>query len=121
MSKHSNAVRKSEAEINNAPETTAVTGTETTSPAPVTEAVVNQVQSQFDGKTAEDLIKEYGNKSNAIRAMSAAGLKAGPISKALGIRYQHARNVMAQPLKRVIKAERDGKAAAAATEAATTA
>lgn len=68
-----------------------------------------------DPKTAEtvaamtkaQILEMYGTKSNAIRAMAALGIKAGPISKKLEIRYQHARNVLSRPLKRVIKEERD--------------
>lgn len=71
-----------------------------------TEPVVNEVVGNVN-MTSSELIKKYGNKSNAIRALSAQGLKCGPISKALGIRYQHARNVLCQPLKRLIKEERD--------------
>jgi len=57
------------------------------------------------GETA--LIEKFGNKSNAIRALAAMnGGKCGPISKALNIRFQHARNVLSKPLKRVIAAER---------------
>lgn len=60
-----------------------------------------------DEKSAAELIAEFGTKSNAIRALSASGKPKGEIAKILGIRYQHVRNVLAQPLKRVIKAERD--------------
>jgi len=60
-------------------------------------------------KTAPELITAYGNKSNAIRGLNGLGLKTGPISKLLGIRYQHARNVLSKPLKRVIKETRDAK------------
>jgi hypothetical protein len=57
------------------------------------------------------LIEIYGNKSNAIRGLSVLGHKNGPISRALNIRFQHVRNVLLKPLKRVIAEER--KAAAA--------
>lgn len=76
----------------------------------------SNVSSQVaDPKTAEtvatmtkaQILEVYGTKSNAIRAMAALGIKAGPISKKLEIRYQHARNVLSRPLKRVIKEERD--------------
>lgn len=50
--------------------------------------------------TAADLLKAYGNKSNAIRAMAAMNCTTGEISKQLGIIYQHARNVLKRPLKR---------------------
>lgn len=52
-------------------------------------------------------IKMFGNKSKAIRAMSAEGLTRSEIAKRLGIRYQHVNNVLHQPLKREIKAERE--------------
>ena len=61
----------------------------------------------FSTHTAEQLITGFGSKSNAIRGLHALGLKPGPISKSLGIRYQHARNVLSRPLKRVIKEQRD--------------
>lgn len=60
---------------------------------------------------ADKLVAHFGSKSNAIRGLAKIGHKAGPISRALGILFQHARNVMNQPLKRVIKAERDAAAA----------
>lgn len=60
-------------------------------------------------ETAEALIAKHGNKSNAIRAMSAAGQTRSQIAKALGIRYQHVNNVLNQVLKREIKKERDQK------------
>lgn len=53
------------------------------------------------------LIAHFGNKSKAIRGLSALGHKCGPISRALNIRFQHARNVLNKPLKRLIKEERD--------------
>lgn len=39
-------------------------------------------------------------KSDIIRAMHKDGYKTGAIAKMMGIRYQHARNVIKQPLKR---------------------
>jgi len=59
------------------------------------------------GKHKAELVTAYGNKSNAIRGLAALGLKAGPISKLLDIRYQHARNVLQRPLKRNVKEQRD--------------
>jgi hypothetical protein len=53
------------------------------------------------------LIAHFGSKSNAIRELSALGHKCGPISRALNILYQHARNVLNRPLKRLIKEERE--------------
>lgn len=38
--------------------------------------------------------------SDKIRAMNKDGYKTGQIAKLLGIRYQHARNVIKQPLKK---------------------
>jgi hypothetical protein len=70
-------------------------------------------------KTAEELIKEHGNKSNAIRAMSAQGMTRAQIAKALNIRYQHVNNVLHQVLKREIKKERDEKNGNGATETKT--
>ncbi len=60
------------------------------------------------------LITHYGSKSKAIRGLNALGHKCGPISRALNIRFQHARNVLLKPLKREIAAER--KAAVTTTE-----
>lgn len=57
--------------------------------------------------TAEELITKYGNKSNAIRALSAEGKTRSEVAKLLGIRYQHVNNVLNQVLKRPIKAERE--------------
>ena len=58
---------------------------------------------EYAKMSAEELIKHFGSKSAAIRGLNAElGWKPGPISKALGILYQHARNVLLQPLKRQI-------------------
>lgn len=66
-----------------------------------TETVTVTVQS------AEEVIAKFGNKSNAIRALSAEGKTRSEIAKILGIRYQHVNNVLKQVLKRPIKAERE--------------
>lgn len=58
-------------------------------------------------QTAEEVIAKFGNKSNAIRALSAEGKTRSEIAKILGIRYQHVNNVLKQVLKRPIKAERE--------------
>lgn len=63
-------------------------------------------------QSADELIKLYGSKSSAIRGLADLGAKCGPISRALGIKFQHARNVLNKPLKREIAAAR--KAAAEA-------
>ena len=59
--------------------------------------------------TAEELIKQYGNKSNAIRALSANGKTRSEVAKLLNIRYQHVNNVLGQVLKRPIKAAREAE------------
>lgn len=47
------------------------------------------------------LIKQFGNKSRAIRSLSADGYTRSQIANALGIRYQHVRNVLQTPVKKV--------------------
>jgi hypothetical protein len=80
------------------------------------EAVATEAQ-----QTPEYLIGFYGNKSKAIRALAAQGKSRSEIAKALNIRYQHVNNVLHQPLKREIKAEREAAKVVAeqATEAET--
>lgn len=78
---------------------TKTTKTETIETKPETETVTVQ--------SAEELIAKFGNKSNAIRALSAEGKTRSEIAKILGIRYQHVNNVLKQVLKRPIKAERE--------------
>jgi hypothetical protein len=63
-------------------------------------------------KTPDELRKEYGNTSNAIRALGALGMETGDIARVMDISYQHARNVLKQPLKRP-----QGSMLAAETEA----
>jgi hypothetical protein len=87
-------------------------------PAPATIVVepvkMNGVTAEnFTTFTKEVLITGYGNKSGAIRGLAALGLKPGPISTHLDIRYQHARNVLSRPLKRDVKDQRDAAAKAA--------
>lgn len=89
-----------------------------------TEVIIEKVQEEAPKELSYDellllgedkLVAKFGNKSNAIRALALMnGGKCGPISKALNIRFQHARNVLSKPLKRVIAAERAQAAAAAA-------
>lgn len=52
-------------------------------------------------KAVPDFIAEMTTKSAKIRALAAEGFTTGEIAKSLGIRYQHARNVLKTPLKRV--------------------
>ena len=68
-------------------------------------------------ETPEELIKRFGNKSNAIRALIAEGKTRSEVAKLLGIRYQHVNNVINQVLKRPIKAQRDAEKNGTATEA----
>lgn len=46
------------------------------------------------------LYAELKTKSAVIRFLNAEGMKRGDISKLLGIRYQHVRNVLVTPLKK---------------------
>lgn len=66
--------------------------------------------------TPEELIALYGNKSNAIRALSANGNTRSEVAKLLNIRYQHVNNVLGQVLKRPIKAAREAEKANGTTE-----
>lgn len=54
-------------------------------------------------------IEELGlkNKSQIIRYLISEKYSPSAVSKFLGVRYQHVRNVMVTPLKRVIKEERE--------------
>ncbi len=68
----------------------------------------------FDKLSPSELIHYFGGtKSAAIRGLAKEGLKVKHISSKLGIRYQHARNVLTRPLKRGPHAPREGTPAAA--------
>ena len=54
-----------------------------------------------DDYTAAQLIKLHGSKSAAIRALHVQGYTKSEIAKKIGVIYQHARNVILRPLKRV--------------------
>ncbi len=58
------------------------------------------VESTTDEMSSAQLIKLHGSKSAAIRALAGEGFKTAEIARKLGIRYQHARNVLHRPLKR---------------------
>jgi hypothetical protein len=74
------------------------TNTKTTE-TPTTETKVeSNVPAQFANKTPEQLRAEFGSWSGAMRAMSAAGMKYGPIAKVLGKKFQHVRNVIITPV-----------------------
>lgn len=61
---------------------------------------------------ASELITKFGNLSNCMRGLVHLGIKPGPISKHLGKRYQHVRNVTTRPLKRQEAAKRQKERAA---------
>lgn len=103
-----NQVEAVEAVLPETPATEVGAESEVQDSTPTTKAVFN----------LEALVAQYGNKSNAIRAMSKDGFSRSYIAIALGIRYQHVRNVLLQPLKRAIVAER--AEAARANEVVTT-
>lgn len=108
-------------------QTNAVTKDEVMEVMAEVEATLVQQANELEGQTVDEMhqknleaeaeteatqppeywIKMFGNKSNAIRALSAEGHGRSEIAKRLGIRYQHVNNVLKQPLKRVIKAERE--------------
>lgn len=110
MSRKSNVAQQIEEPV----ATEVVTGTEETKVETSTEEVVDStddfnLSNEVDVMKAGEafLIEHFGSKSKAIRGLSALGHKCGPISRALNIRFQHARNVLNKPLKRLIKAERE--------------
>ena len=53
-----------------------------------------------DKSVASDLLKKYGTKSTAIRELTSKDWPRRRIADALGIKYQHVRNVQVRPLKR---------------------
>lgn len=122
MSKKSNAVRKSEVALMDPVEKLlyddeVITASRVEDQPAITEVVAPTMAPKIEG-TQVELIAKYGNKSGAIRALNAQGFKTADIARALDIRYQHVRNVLTQPLKRVIKEER--AKATEATEASVT-
>jgi hypothetical protein len=73
----------------------------------VAEAKGEKVVKVYDFGSLEDLQMKFKTKSAVIRFLAAEhghGLEGknlvGPISKFVGVRYQHVRNVLTQPLKR---------------------
>lgn len=52
-------------------------------------------------KTLVELMVEFKTKSALIRHLSSQGKKTGEIAKFMGIRYQHVRNVLITPVKKV--------------------
>jgi hypothetical protein len=125
MSKKSNAVRKSEVAPMDPVEKLlhddeVITASRVEDQPAITEVVAPTMAPKIEG-TQVELIAKYGNKSGAIRALNSQGFKTADIARALDIRYQHVRNVLTQPLKRVIKEERaKATEATEATEASVT-
>jgi 3-methyladenine DNA glycosylase/8-oxoguanine DNA glycosylase len=58
---------------------------------------------QIAQMTSDDLIKTFGNgrKSTTIRYLSTVGFSRSQIAKMLNIRYQHVRNTLTEPMKKV--------------------
>lgn len=52
-------------------------------------------------ESLEGLMATYKTKSAVIRYLDSQGWKRGQIAKFMEIRYQHVRNVLTQPLKKV--------------------
>lgn len=82
--------------------------------------VINTNKQQMEIKMTKELVKyhgvdaglavevdiqlkynELGSKSALIRYYFADGKKKGEIAKMLGVRYQHVRNVLSTPLKKI--------------------
>lgn len=57
-------------------------------------------------KPPHSLVKHYGTISAAIRELAAGGKTTSQIAKELGIKYQHAYNVLKRPLKRQLAKQR---------------
>jgi hypothetical protein len=99
MSKHNQQRRGATLAQNN--ETTEVvenaikSGTPVTSVAPVEP---KKTASKDILPMPEDVAK-LESKSAKIRALAAKGWKTGDIARTMNIRYQHARNVLKQPVK----------------------
>lgn len=71
-----------------------------------TTSEVSSILSDVDNYDVPVLVTEVSydhltTKSAKIRAMNAAGMSRMAIAKSLGIRYQHVRNVLITPVKKV--------------------
>lgn len=71
-----------------------------------------EVKPDFDPKVIKvsyDDLERAGakSKSQIIRYLASLGYERSAIAKFLNVKYQHVRNVLTQPLKRQIKAERE--------------
>lgn len=61
----------------------------------------NTTASETKVPSLEEQLANLPSKSARIRHLSAMGKKRGEIAKILGIRYQHVRNVLITPVKKV--------------------
>lgn len=71
---------------------------ETVAPATTNEVDVKVKETIQEQHVAE--ADKLSTKSAKIRFLDSAGYKRGTIATHLGIRYQHVRNVLTQPLKK---------------------
>lgn len=55
---------------------------------------------EVKASSSVELIQQYGNTSNAIRALNSQGYTRVEIKNMLNIKYQHVRNVLITPIKR---------------------
>lgn len=68
--------------------------------------MTNSAKNAYQDKTPTQIFDSFGgemlrgNVSKVIRQLSLEGYTNGQISKMLGKRYQHVRNVLTQPLKK---------------------
>jgi|WetSurMetagenome_2_1015567.scaffolds.fasta_scaffold611830_2 hypothetical protein len=62
-------------------------------------APVKKTSEMSAKEKAEYITKHGGTKSGAIRALTNEGKTRMEVSKLLGIRYQHVRNVLITPIK----------------------
>lgn len=56
---------------------------------------------KVETETLESLMSQYKTKSALIRELHSRGKTRGEIAKFMGIRYQHVRNVLITPIKKV--------------------
>lgn len=61
--------------------------------------IAQPTQPQVQEYNLDDLMKEHKTKSSVIRFLTSKGWDRSKVAKFMGIRYQHVRNVLTQPLK----------------------
>lgn len=76
---------------------------------PNEQAVPETAAPQFE---LPKLMEEHKTKSNVIRFLSGQGWTRSQIASFMGIRYQHVRNVLIQPLKQKVETEKPATAPA---------